>query len=232
MHYNTMTRWNLFVLLTLLHVATAEKRHTEVNVVNKTPNPLYGASLIHKYSDDYKNQKIWSVIAPGEMGNETLTVEYNTGSSTTGRDWWLVTWYDEKLDTQSYSSPANFRVIVDAIESVAGDAIAAAVGFAAGLVTAPGGPAALSAGVCAAALSSFLTSQIFNSESTKGFKQHILRDEDAGELTTIIINEDKLSPFTPIQATPRRNGRLGIQNSARRPRRYCAANVRKRRHRL
>jgi hypothetical protein len=53
---------------------------------------LTALSLIHKYSDNYKNKKDWASLPNGQTSDE-LWVEYNTGAFTTGRDWWKVTWF-------------------------------------------------------------------------------------------------------------------------------------------
>jgi hypothetical protein len=98
-------------------------------------------------------------------------VEYNTGFGTTGRDWWLATWqYDDK--DLYFTNPNNFRAAFDwaegqvnslfkSVEDIP-DELTPAVNFA---------------------------SKAFNSESTKGFKQHILRSEDSGKVVKITLKK-------------------------------------------
>ncbi|KAL6900490.1 hypothetical protein GGI43DRAFT_383964 [Trichoderma evansii] len=62
------------------------KRTATVSIRNNTSKPIFAVSLLHKYSDVYKNRKEWAAIAAGDVTNETLKVEYNTGFFTTGRD--------------------------------------------------------------------------------------------------------------------------------------------------
>lgn len=165
------------------------KRTALATIRNNTSEPLVGVSVIHKYSDDYKHDKQWGVIQPGELASETMEVEYNTGAFTTGRDWWIVTWYSPDMSTLHYSDPNNFRGILDSLESVAPDMIAAAAGAIAALPAGISGPGAVGAAVAAAAAAKSTTEGLFNSEGTDGFKQHILREEDEGAVTEIVINE-------------------------------------------
>lgn len=77
------------------------------------------------------------------------------------------------------------------LDSYAPEACAAAAGILAALpAAAVSGPGAITAGVAAVVAAKAVTSHIFNSESTKGFKQHILREEDANKLMKIVIHED------------------------------------------
>ncbi|PKS05649.1 hypothetical protein jhhlp_008168 [Lomentospora prolificans] len=75
------------------------KRTAKVVIRNNTSNPIAAVGVAHKYSDDYKNSGSWGIVQPGEVTEETMEVEYNTGFLTTGRDWWLVTWYSMDMKT-------------------------------------------------------------------------------------------------------------------------------------
>ena len=171
------------------------KRTALASVRNNTDAPIVGVSVVHKYSDNYANEQQWGIILPGELGSEQLEVEYNTGAFTTGRDWWVVTWYNPEMTTLYYSDPENFRGIIDSLENIAPDAIAAAAGAIAGLAGSLSGPGAVAAAVGAAAVAKTTTSALFNSESTDGFKQHILREEDEDAFTEIVINGDRTITF-------------------------------------
>lgn len=171
------------------------KRSAQVSVRNDTDTPLIGVSVVHKYSDNYKEDYQWGIIPPGEIPGDHLTVEYNTGAFTTGRDWWVITWFSEDLQTLYYSDPNNFRDIIDALENLAPDTIAAVAGAIAGLGGSWTGPGAVAAAAGAAALAKGTTTALFNSESTDGFKQHILREEDEDALTEIVINADRTITF-------------------------------------
>ena len=171
------------------------KRTAFVSVRNNTSGPLVAVSVVHKYSDNYKNQCQWGIIQPNEIPSDNMEVQYNTGAFTTGRDWWVVTWYSTDMKTLYYSNPNNFRDIIDKLEGIAPDAIAAAAGALASLPASLTGPGAVAAAAAAAVAAKVTTSALFNSESTAGFKQHILREEDEGALTEIVINADLTITF-------------------------------------
>lgn len=177
-------------------------RQAKVTVQNKTPDNILSISLVHKYSDNYKNQMQWPILHPGDSSRPFLTADYNTGFATTGRDWWLLTWYSEDLKTQYYTDPINFRGVLDALEKVAPEAVQAVSGSAAALLTSEAGPvAATLAATAAVALAKETTKYLFNSEATEGFKQHILRPEDANAITHIVINDDGTVTFQSRSGT-------------------------------
>ncbi|CEJ93599.1 hypothetical protein VHEMI09177 [[Torrubiella] hemipterigena] len=176
-------------------------RQAQVTVQNNTPNNILSISLVHKYSDNYKNEMQWPILHPGDGSWPLLTADYNTGITTTGRDWWLLTWYSEDLKTQYYTDPNNFRGVFDALDKVAPDAIQAVIGSAAALITSETGPVAAAAAAAAVALAKETTKYMFNSEGTDGFKQHILRSEDANAITNIIINGDGTVTFQSRSGT-------------------------------
>lgn len=62
-------------------------RTAQVVIRNNTSSDLVGASIAHKYSNDYKDHGSWGIIKPGECSS-LMTVNYTTGDLTTGRDWW------------------------------------------------------------------------------------------------------------------------------------------------
>jgi len=151
----------------------------QVVIKNSTGRPFRSVNVLHKYSDDYKNRGDWgsgSDSAPPLPGaiSSPMTVDYNTGAFTTGKDWWLVTWEYEGDHKVYYTNPNNFRDIIDFLEAPVKRLINMALDA-----------MDLSAG-------KVIVDALFNSETTAGFKQHILRDEDAGRQTQIVINADNM----------------------------------------
>ncbi|WP_087019108.1 hypothetical protein [Thaumasiovibrio subtropicus] len=147
------------------------KRTAKARIENKTGKDIKIATLNHKYSDDYHNQETFGLIKDGDVSGN-LTVEYNTGFGTTGRDWWLVTWqYDE--ESVYYTDPNNFRGAIDYLERQVNSVISDNKDI----------PDELKPAV-------ELASSALNSESTKGFKQHILRSEDEGKVVRIVLYKD------------------------------------------
>ncbi|MEW6404324.1 MAG: hypothetical protein AB1649_21200 [Chloroflexota bacterium] len=161
----------------------------QVRIQNGTTRPLRGASVVHKYSDNYKNMKQWdNPIPPGAYTPADFRVEYHTGFLTTGRDWWLIAWEYKADDKVYYTDPDNLRSFIDGLE-VAGQIIIPAALAAAGALVTAGTGAAVAVAVGAAA-GNRLATKLLNDESTGGFKQHILRDEDAGQTVIIVIRDD------------------------------------------
>ncbi|EPQ59861.1 hypothetical protein GLOTRDRAFT_5821, partial [Gloeophyllum trabeum ATCC 11539] len=148
-----------------------------VNVRNNTGKPMVGISLVHKYSNVYKEDKQWGRLEHGATTPEPLGVDYNTGFLTTGRDWWVVTWFQEDMKYIWFSASINMRGFFDFADNLLPEAIAGATG-----------PGAVLAGAGAAAAAKLVTSNVFNAEGTEGFKQHMLEEEDEGDLMEIVVN--------------------------------------------
>ncbi|KAI0081036.1 hypothetical protein K474DRAFT_1657232 [Panus rudis PR-1116 ss-1] len=164
------------------------KRRAWVKVRNETGKPMLGISLIHKYSNVYKEEKQYETLDVGATTNDPLGVDYNTGFLTTGRDWWFISWFHPDMKYIWFGSPNNMRGFFDFADNLLPEAIAGAAGGVAGLGTSATGPGAAVAGAAAAGAAKLVTSALFNSESTEGFKQHILTEEDEGELMEIIVH--------------------------------------------
>lgn len=131
----------LFIFLPLLPLALCKTKQTALfKVLNKTPNAISGLSISHKYSDVYKNQFDWEGTVPaGKISSEAMTVEYNTGFGTTGRDWWQVTYHRDQPGSVRpnevkmwYTDPTNFRDIIDFLEKAAPSLIQTAINVAKG----------------------------------------------------------------------------------------------------
>lgn len=170
-----------------LVASTAEaKTHREAysTVYNDTPDPLISVSLLHKYSDVYKNHQEYPVIKPnGEFGVPFCRVDYNTGIETTGRDWWAVSWYTSDLKNFCYTDPANFRGFFDVVDHVAPGLITAVAAVAAAVITEGDAGSTQKA----AELAWETTNQLFNTEATKGYKQHILTGKDSQRFVDLRI---------------------------------------------
>ncbi|OAL43060.1 hypothetical protein IQ07DRAFT_593416 [Pyrenochaeta sp. DS3sAY3a] len=183
----------LFLFLCCLPLALClTKRTALVKIQNNTPDTISGASISHKYSDVYKNQFDFVSIPAYSTSTEVMEVQYNTGAFTTGRDWWFVTYHRAVASAEKpgslkmwYTDPSNFRSIIDFLESVAPSLIKAAIKAAQG-----SNPALLPAARAAQIASKVMCKALFNNESTAGFKQHILRSEDEGKVTLVVIEAD------------------------------------------
>ena len=174
------------------------KSQARVVVVNETSTPICSVSVVHKYSDVYKNRHEWPAVLTGTRAESEMTVDYQTGAATTGRDWWIITWYSEDMKTLWYSDPNNFRGLLDKLESLAPD-IVKEVAERIDALLAKKDQASEEEAMMVADLARFLaratTDHLFNSEATERFKQHILREEDADALTEIVINPDRTITF-------------------------------------
>jgi len=196
----------LGVLFTMSTVSTSyavEKKQADVVVSNKTGKTILSVTVAHKYSDEYEHQLDW----PGVLANGASTsgqpVTYNTGFGTTGRDWWYVSWVYTDSSTVYYSDPNNFRGAIDFMEKASRIAIPVGTSIAAtvfGAVCTAGtagacGPAATAAVVstmaaAGATIASAAAGELLANGGTQGFKQHILRDDDAGKTVTIELEKN------------------------------------------
>ena len=169
-------------------------RQAKVMVQNCTGQKILSVSVGHKYSDDYNNKNDWKgPIDDNSTTSDNMLVDYTTGAFTTGRDWWTVSWVTE--DGKSYvTDPDNFRGTVDFIENIGSKVSAPLATLAVSITTAlalapePTVTKAAAAAVAAVAVTSLVVGGMCNSESTSGFKQHILREEDQDEPIKIILN--------------------------------------------
>lgn len=167
----------------------ADHQVASVKVVNNTSRTLLSISLSHKYSDVYKNSHTWENIG-NNSGTSTSEVDFNTGFWTTGRDWWVLTWVDDQGNTYM-TDPNNFRSILDFLEKIT-NRIAEPLAELATAV-AVGSPEPTSKALAAAAaVSGAIAEALLNNESTDGFKQHILREEDTKKPTVITIKDDEV----------------------------------------
>ena len=127
-------------------------------------------SLVHKSSDDHKNLGKWPSLAHRESSTP-LDVQYNTGWFTTGRDWWLVSWYSTDYQTRYCSTPNNFRAGIDSLEQNAGPIFFTAVS-AAQKVSSYVGAVVEAATTAVSTVASVTGPEAFSEETTDGFKLH------------------------------------------------------------
>ncbi|KAJ3495691.1 hypothetical protein NLG97_g3211 [Lecanicillium saksenae] len=180
-----------FIFLALTSVCDAVTTRTAlVTVENASQNNLMSVSLLHKYSDVFNNAIQYPIIHAADWGGDYMQAQYHTGITTTGRDWWLLTWFSEDLQWQYYTHPNNFRSVFDALDKAAPDAIDAVIGAAAALISSESGPVGAAAVTVAVALAKEVADQVFNAETTDGFKQHILRSDDENYVTRIIVKDN------------------------------------------
>ena len=196
----------LGVLFTLSTVSTSyavEKKQADVVVSNKTGKTILYVTVAHKYSDEYEHQLEWPSALTDGASTSAQPVTYNTGFGTTGRDWWYVSWVYSDSGTIYYSDPTNFRGAIDLMEKVGSVAIPVGAAIAASVVGAvctvgtggACGPAATGAAwatgaAAAAAITSAAAGELLADGGTQGFKQHILRDDDAGKTVTIELQKN------------------------------------------
>jgi len=171
------------------------KNTAKVKVTNHATAFILSVTIGHKYSDVYKNTHTFENIADGSSTADSFTVEFNTGLTTTGRDWWIVNWIQRREENGEvileacHTDPTNFRGVIDFSEywSKVGLDYAKIAALKAGVVAAPvSGASSVAAGIAAAA-TLHLTGMSMNSESTDGYKQHILRESDVRDGVEILI---------------------------------------------
>ena len=155
------------MLLSTFYISTTDSeaktlRRAPIYIENRTGGELEYVALVHKYSDVYKDKETFANIANGVRSNDYLIARYNTGFGTTGKDWWQVSWKKKGDNRVYYTNPNNFRGIFDAVENLAKK-------------------------TSAKLATDEITALFFNSEGTKGFKQHILRSKDENRPTIIAI---------------------------------------------
>lgn len=173
---------------------TTQSNSANVTIQNDTAETLLAVRVLHKYSDtSFKEELAWEATdtSAGITSFPAKAVRYNTGWFTTGRDWWIVTWSDAQGNFY-VTAPENLRGFMDSLEK-AGQGIAALM-LGVGGTAAVGGiePISKTLGVAIAG-TGLIINAFTNSESTAGFKQHILRDEDANRTTTIVLTKTKVT---------------------------------------
>ncbi|KJZ73734.1 hypothetical protein HIM_06852 [Hirsutella minnesotensis 3608] len=183
------------------------RRTAKFKIQNNSGKTLETVSLVHKYSNVYVDKlTLRKPVAPGATSDKEFTVEYNTGMFTTGTDWWRVAHVSDNATMLTYTDPVNFRAQIDWLERTLGEIlpftfwmVGAALGAASGAATAgtTTGPGTILGGVSGYTVGKVVTYAVANSETTDGFKQHILREDDANGENVIVIGDDYVSFRSP-----------------------------------
>ena len=194
----------LVILLSATTIALSQnsasaktKRQANAIITNATGKTIVHATIIHKYSDVYKNNRTWANLPNGTNTIASpLKVNYNTGFLTTGKDWWRVQ-FKLANGKMCYTDPNNFREVFDAIDKaalanagVAGQKLGTVLGEAAGTYLAGPQGAVVGeqvGGQAGKAAANGIANALFNGEATVGFKQHILRTEDENRTVNITL---------------------------------------------
>jgi hypothetical protein len=188
----------------LAPVAAEAKTTRTANVVvqNATGYNLEFVTVAHKYSSDYKETQTWGNLPNGQITPSPLSVRYNTGAFTTGRDWWSVAFRVKGSRTVYVTNPNNFRSLIDRAETLGTPLLNAAGqigGNAAGKYIA-GEPGGTIGGKIGGQAGQALGNALFNAESTVGFKAHTLRGEDEASSrgqTVIRIERNQVKFISP-----------------------------------
>jgi Up-Regulated in long-lived daf-2 len=176
-----------------------DKNTADIQIANKTGREILFVTAAHTYSDNYRNTKTWGNLPNGVITKEPLVAEYNTGFLTTGKDWWIVTWQFKGDKTLYVTSPRNLQaglVGEHGVEIFSTQALPIAARLA---------DTALKAGKVAGAIggphADAMGSLLAQSESTVGFKQHILQVVDSKQTnvgpTVIEIGDKEVKFYSP-----------------------------------
>ncbi|PSB50125.1 hypothetical protein [Chamaesiphon polymorphus] len=172
-------------------------RQANAIIVNSTGKTIVHATILHKYSDVFKENRTWANLPNGSSTlTSPLKVKYNTGVFTTGKDWWRVQ-FKFANGKMCYTDPNNFREVFDAIDRViltnagaAGQKLGILLGEATGTYLAGPSGAVVGeqiGGTAGKAAANGIASALFNGEATVGFKQHILRTSDENRIVNITL---------------------------------------------
>ncbi len=201
---------------------STERKSATVKIVNNSSHNIISAGVVHKYSDVYSDSHIFTDIKQGQASSDEMHVSFNIGFFTTGRDWWQVTWVTD--DGKAHlTTPNNFRDIIDRLETVSTKIVGplATIGAAAAAI-ASGGTATPVAIAAATLVTTVVANVLSNSESTAGFKQHILREDDTGENKIVIYDDrvefkshsgDSSTVLTTIHAKKNKDGEYEVIKS-------------------
>ncbi|WP_158885940.1 hypothetical protein [Amycolatopsis anabasis] len=165
-----------------VNAQAATERHGWAAVENNARH-LDSVTVMHKYSNDYKNTLTWNNVSSGTKTSADLRVDYRTGVFTTGKDWWYLIAVDDEGRTY-ISYPHNFQWLLDKIEGAVLDWAKKVVNTYKQPKT--GNYKERRKEAVKDMLAGFAV-LLLNSESTAGWKQHILRSEDDRKTTTLTI---------------------------------------------
>jgi hypothetical protein len=173
------------------------KNYAQAVIQNNSSKTFVSIGLSHKYSDVFKDQTSWAALAPGQTSTPPLTVEYNTGFGTTGQDWWYILAVDSEGNIWN-TNPSNARWLWDGADSLIQKFGSTVAGWLFAGATITEGTTVIGAGLIQ------LLTMMTNNESTAGFKEFLLRSEDAGQTVTITLTDTNIHFSAPsgIADTP------------------------------
>eukprot|EP00922_Rhytidocystis_sp_ex-Travisia-forbesii_P043371 GHVS01064701.1.p1 GENE.GHVS01064701.1~~GHVS01064701.1.p1 ORF type:complete len:454 (+),score=52.16 GHVS01064701.1:424-1785(+) len=221
-HNTTVVILLLFVLILLLSLQTltqtlgatlsdssSSSSTASVRIRNELGHDISGVTVVHKYSDENNNKdnnladkKIWNHIKEGEICDDSLNVLFNNNdiNTTNGSNWWKVFWYSKDGSNFYQTDPQNFPGVIDGLETFAETAIPLSFSISADTEQTPAGPAATTTTVNGVTPPLTIAARknlqyVLNSQSTSGFKEHILGSEDINETIDIVLREDGMVTF-------------------------------------
>ena len=172
----------LFALSMTGTAQAATTRTTTVQVENHTGKTIEYMSVVHKYSDEFKESKKWKNIRSGRKSSK-MKIRYNTGAFTTGQDWWYVAYKLKGENVIRYTNPRNGRNIIDAVEKFT-KRNAKVVADQIGNIKTKSKKAEVAKRVAQIVIKE-TARHALNNESTAGFKKHVLRKSDQRKGVTI-----------------------------------------------
>ncbi len=163
------------------------QRTANVVLANHTHHKFTDAMVTHRYSDDNPEFGSWKNVDIHQT-TTSFAVNYRTGAFTTGQDWWIVTWTDDK-GRHWVTSPRNARGFVDWIETTW-------LKYLQGKENQP------LPGYLNPERHGEMTQQLERFKATVGFKSFILREKDEHATVTITVVEEPNDHFTVTYSAP------------------------------
>ncbi|MDO4270292.1 MAG: hypothetical protein Q4C72_05110 [Eubacteriales bacterium] len=168
----------------------------KVVVVNQTGQTVLSTAVAHKYSNVFKDNLQWENLAEG-AGTQPQEARYQTGLTALGADWWLVSWVTMDGRTH-YTAPNNLTWLLDFLtphfQEIATSVSMLFNTLAMMRTKLIQTPTALAIST-AANITKLIASNVLNDEKVEGFKEYMLRAEDAGQTLTITLCGDGTVTF-------------------------------------
>lgn len=133
-------------------------------VINKLGHDINNVMVFHKYSDKYKNVKQWTQLSNNQESSPAFTVDFETGTLSTGFDWWFVAWQHE--GKVYATNPHNLGGLRDNLEPWVPSALGKLLGVAGHAVGVPH--------LVGDIVGELIGHMFTNTEPTKGFKAYTL----------------------------------------------------------
>lgn len=191
---NRVFKTCLFLIFAIsLSITSTAQRKSKIYVKNNTGKTIYNVTILHKYSNNYKDKKTHKSLKPKQTSSY-FNARYNTGFGTTGKDWWIVSWVEivnNKQIRHRITNPKNGRAFIDGFEK----GFKSSFNIGSSLMNKYAGDIYGLKGQIAAAAGDVINKKLIkktmNNSSTKGFKQHILRSEDK-KMTIVLYSNGKV----------------------------------------